>query len=106
MYGWKHFEPWSPTETIHRRVITGLIEIKPFFLDIECHILILDHHRYKGSTLIVSLFNCIDARDTCSIQNASMERGAQCYSFQVPGYTQNSGSNVVDCRLLSPIHLI
>ena len=53
---WRQFEPWSPTKTIHRRVITGSIEITRFTgSDIEACMVLIDCHRYKGSTFTVSL---------------------------------------------------
>ena len=46
VYGWRQFEPWSLTKTIHRRVDTGSIKISSFSLDIEFHVLFLNRHRY------------------------------------------------------------
>ena len=91
-------------------VVSSLSRSKycPFSLDIEFHKLFLNHHRHtRGKALSPSCYPLHWwTRRTCSIQCTSIARGVQCRSSSLLGYTQNSGTNVVDCPVLSQAHLI
>ena len=60
---------WSPTKSIDCPVLIFTIKIPPFFLDIECHILALNHHRNNGKHFHHLTANSLDELQKCIVSS-------------------------------------